>query len=159
MADEDGSDSIDQRGEKVSVTQQPGASSEAFAARAMALLFETQSHWALNTVLASTPDDWLRVNGERWLEAWNRTDSKLCLRVTMLKPHDGGVVGHLVIDLDGDPIADDWGKLEGGTVILPRTATGFITTGWAFLWRLVHVLRGLDSEYDAVFECSGIMVG
>ena len=83
-----------QRGKKVSVSAMPGETSDEFrAARAMAMLFETEAKWVLNVALDSTSDDWEAVPSERWLEARHRTDQKLWLRLTTLRSDAGGVVG------------------------------------------------------------------
>src|SRR5665213_1205995 len=106
----------DQRGKKVSVSRMPGESADSFAGRAMAMLFETESHWVLNMALDSTSEDWVTVPSQRWIEARHRTDSKLCLRVTTLKSDDGVAVGHLIIEWDGQQLVDDWGDLRSGVV-------------------------------------------
>ena len=96
-----------QRGKKVSVSAMPGETSDEFAARAMAMLFETEAKWVLNMALDSASDDWEAVPSERSLEVRHRTDQKLWLRLTTLRSDAGGVVvGHLVIDWDGRQLVD-----------------------------------------------------
>src|SRR5665213_3537398 len=132
-----------QRGKKVSVSAMPGESSEDFAARAMAMLFDTEAKWVLNMALDSTSDDWETVPSQRWIEARHRRDEKLWLRLTTLRSDVGGAIGHLVVDWNDHQLVDSWGDLREESVYLPRTDTGTISTGWAFIWRLVHDLNGL----------------
>jgi hypothetical protein len=94
----------------------------------------------------------------RWIEAVNPSEPRLRLRVTDLSSSDGGSVGHLVVDCDDDPIADDWGDLQEETVYLPRARHGRVRTWQEKLWSLVHEIRGLGDEFDACFERSGILV-
>ena len=159
MSTDDGAAySSDQRGKKVSVSQMPDESAEAFAGRAMAMLIETESHWVLNMALGSTSGDWESVPSQRWMEARNRTDHRLWLRLTTLRADAGGAIGHLGVDWNGYQLADAWGDLREGSVYLPRTDTGAITTGWAVMWRLVHDIKGLGDRYDSAFERSGLLV-
>jgi hypothetical protein len=145
-------------GHKLFVGRRPGESSDDFAARAMAMLLQTETHWVLDKVLSSAPEDWDILPSGRWLEARNRTEPKLRLRLTALPSSSGGSIGHLVVDSGDQQVADSWGDLKEGYVYLPRTDTGTITTGQAILWSLVHEIRGLGDRYDSAFERSGLIV-
>jgi hypothetical protein len=138
---------------KLFVSLRPGESSDEFVTRAMGFMVAMSDNHALDKVLASEPEDWEPVPSNRWLDAVSRSDSRLRLRITGLSSSDGGSVGHLVVDCDGDPIADDWAELQA-EVYLPRARHGQVRTWQATLWSLVHEIRGLGDEYDACFERS-----
>src|ERR1700676_381656 len=108
----------DQRGKKVSVSRMPGESADSFAGRATAMLFETEAKWVLNMALGSISDDWVPVPSQRWLEARHRRDEMLWLRLTTLRSDVGGTIGHLVLDLDGHQLVDDWGDLQEESVFI-----------------------------------------
>src|SRR5665213_1444223 len=139
-------------GRKVFVRQRPGETGDAFATRAMGFLYAMSDGHVLDKVLASAPANWDAVPSDRWLEAVNRSEPRLRLRVTTLSSSDGGAIVHLVAECDGDLIADDWGDLVGESVCLPRTRHGQIWTWQGKLWSLVHQIRGLGDQYAACLE-------
>jgi len=158
MPDVDGSFTDPDSRKKVFVSLRPGESSEMFAARAMNILFVMSDILPIERVVMSGAGDWEKLRSSRWLEARHRTDEKLWLRLTTLRSDVGGAIGHLVVDWNDHQLVDSWGDLREESVYLPRTDTGTISTGWAFIWRLVHDLNGLGDEFDACFEQSGILV-
>lgn len=141
-------------GRKLFVSLRPGESSDEFVSRGMGFLQAMGDGHALDRVLASAASDWEALPSDRWLDAVSRSDSRLRLRVTDLSSSGGGSVGHLVVDCEGDPIADDWGDLQEESVYLPRARHGLVRTWQATLWSLVHEIRGLGDRYDACFERS-----
>lgn len=96
-------------GRKLFVSLRPGESSDEFVSRGMGFLQAMGDGHALDRVLASAASDWEALPSDRWLDAVSRSDSRLRLRVTDLSSSGGSSVGHLVVDCEGDPIADDWG--------------------------------------------------
>jgi hypothetical protein len=145
-------------GRKAFVQRRSDESTDDFASRAMAMLIQSESHWVLNSVLSSAPEDWETIPSERWLEAVSGADLTLRLRLTAL-PSNGDVsIGHLVVDSGDQQVVDDWGDLQAVQVYLPRTDTGTITTWRAILWSLVHEIRGVGDRYDSAFERSGLIV-
>ncbi len=144
-------------GRKLFVSLRPDVSSDEFVTRAMGFLVAMSDNHALDKVLASTPEEWEIIPSARWVEASNRSEPRLHLRVTGLASSEGGSVGHLVADCDGDPIADDWADLQA-EVYLPRARHGRVRTWQATLWSLVHEIRGLGDQYDAALERSDIVV-
>jgi hypothetical protein len=145
-------------GQKLFVSLRPGESSDEFVTRAMGFMVAMSDNHALDKVLATTPEEWEIIPIGRWVEAVNRSEPRLRLRLTDLSSSDGGSVGHLVVDCEGDPIADDWGDLQEEAVYLPRARYGRVRTWQATLWSLVHQIRGLGDQYDAALERSGIVV-
>lgn len=144
-------------GRKLFVSLRPGESSDEFVTRAMGFMVAMGDGHALDKVMATESSDWDTIPSARWLEAVNSSEPRLRLRVTSLSSSDGGSVGHLVVDCDGDPIADDWADLQE-EVFLPRARYGRVRTWQATLWSLVHEIRGLGDQYDAALERSGIVV-
>ena len=144
-------------GRKVFVSLRPGESSDEFVTRAAGFMVAMGDGHALDKVLATTPAEWEIIPSARWVEAVNRSEPRLRLRLTSLLSSDGGSVGHLVVDCDGDPVADDWGDLQE-EVFLPRARHGRVRTWQMTLWSLVHEIRGLGDLYDAALERSGIVV-
>ncbi len=145
-------------GRKLFVRQRPNETGDDFATRAMGFLYAMSDNHVLDKVLASAPTDWEIVPSTRWIEAVNRSDPRLRLRLTALSSSSGGSVGHLVVACEGDQIADDWADLQDGGVWLPRAEDGRIRTWQAGLWSLVHAIRGLSNQFDACLERSGIGV-
>jgi hypothetical protein len=145
-------------GRKLFVSQRTGESPDEFATRAMGFLQAMSDGHVLDRVLASGPEDWETIPSAKWIEAVNQSEPRLRLRVTTLPSGGGGSVGHLVVECDGDQIADDWGDLEAESIYLPRSDGGRITTWRAILWSLVHEVRGLGAKYDACFERTGLLV-
>jgi hypothetical protein len=146
------------KGRKVFVSRRPDESTESFAIRVMALLQATSDGQVLDLVLASEPSEWEKLPSERWLDAINRTDPTLRLRLTTLESDDGGSVGHLVVDCDDNQILDDWGDLQAEWLYLPRAEDGRISSWQAVIWSLAHEIKGVGDLYDSVFECSGLHV-
>ncbi|MGO8872644.1 MAG: hypothetical protein ACLQPH_14820 [Acidimicrobiales bacterium] len=124
---------------KLFVSQRPDESDDAFTTRMMAFMLAMENGQTLDVVLASGPADWEVLPSDRWVEARNRTHSKLRLRVTA----NGGSLGHLVVESGDEQIADAWGDLLDDGVYLPRAEDGRIITWQAALWSLAHQIRGL----------------
>src|SRR5665213_2028046 len=99
-------------GRKLFVRQRPDESGDAFATRAIGFLYAMSDGHVLDKVLASAPADWQIVPSTRWLEAVNSSEPRLQLRVTELSSSNGGSVGHLVVECDGQLVADDWADLQ-----------------------------------------------
>ena len=145
-------------GRKLFVSQRPGESSEEFATRAMGFLYAINDAYVLDQVASSTPEDWTVLPSDRWLDAVNRTEPKLHLRLTTLPANAGGAIGHLVVDWADSQVADEWGDEQEGAVYLPRPEDGRISTRQAVIWSLLHEIKGLGDLYDASFERSGLIV-
>lgn len=158
MPDVDGSFNDPDGRKKVFVSLRPGESSEAFVARAMSILFVMSDILPLERVVMSMADDWEKLPTTRWLEARHRTYPKIHLRVTVLPSCGGGSVGHLIVDDDGQQVADEWGDRQDNGVYLPRAEDGRVSNWQSVPWRLVHQVQGVGDEYDKCFERSGIVV-
>jgi len=143
---------------KLYVHQRPGESGDAFATRAMGFLWAMSDGHVLDQVLGSTPAGWAIVPTNRWLDAVNRSDSRLRLRVTELSSSNGGSAGHLVVECDGQLVADDWADLQEESVLLPQARHGQIWTWQEGLWSLAHEIRGLGVQYAACLERSGLVL-
>lgn len=116
------------QGRKVFVSLRPGESSDEFVSRAMGFMNAMSDGHALDKVLGTTPEEWEIVPSDGWVEAVNRSKPRLRLRLTSLLSSDRGSVGHLVVECDGEQIADDWGDLQAESVYLPRSEDGRIRT-------------------------------
>jgi len=158
MSDVDGSFTDPDGRKKVFVSLRPGESSEAFAARAMNILFIMSDITPLERVAMSVADDWVKLPSSRWLEARHRSYPNLHLRVTVLPSDGGGSLGHLVVDDDDEQATDDWADEHDGSLYLPRAEDGRIAARQAFLWRLTHEIRGMGDQYDACLERNGLVV-
>ena len=145
-------------GRKLYVRQRPGESGDAFATRAMGFLWAMSDGHVLDQVLGSAPVDWEIVPSVRWLEAVNRSEPRLRLRVTSQSSSDGGSVGHLVVECDDQLVADDWADLQEESVLLPQARHGQIWTWQEGLWSLAHEIRGLGFQYAACLERSGLVL-
>ncbi len=135
---------------KSAVRRRDGESADDFAERAMRLLQKAETGHVLEVVIGSSPEDWTARPGNRWFEATHRTMSGLHLRLTAHPSTHGRSSGHLTIEWDGLTRADAWGVHHEG-VFLPRPDGGYISTGWAKIWGLVHAIKGLDSQYEQIF--------
>ena len=145
-------------GRKSFVSLRPGETGDEFATRAMGFLYAMSDGHVLDKVLTSTPEEWEIIPSARWVEAVNRSEPKLRLRVTPLSSNDGGSVGHLVVECEDQLVADDWADLQEESVFLPRARHGQIWTWQAALWSLAHEIRGLGVQYEACLERSGLVV-
>jgi hypothetical protein len=143
---------------KVFVRRREDETDEAFAVRAMSIMFVMSDILPLERVVMSVPGDWFKLPSTRWLEARHHTLPTICLRVTVLPSAGGGAVGHLVVDHDGEQVADDWGDGQDGGVWLPRAEDGRVSKWSAALWRLAHQVQGVGDFYDECFERSGLIV-
>src|SRR5664280_1988655 len=72
-------------GRKAFVQRRSDESTDDFASRAMAMLIQSESHWVLNSVLSSAPEDWETIPSERWLEAVSGADP---VSYTHLRAHE-----------------------------------------------------------------------
>jgi hypothetical protein len=147
----------DQPKRKVSVSLQPGESTDDFAARAMRMLTAASEGHVIERVLRSAPEEWATLPSDRWLEAELKAMPDLHVRLTSLATGDGGSVAHLDIESRGELVHDDWGD-EHESIYLPKSDDGHISTGRAILWSLVHEIRGVGDLYDYIFERSGLII-
>jgi hypothetical protein len=145
-------------GRKLFVSQRPNETGDDFATRAMGFLQAMGDGHVLDRVLASAAIDWEVLPRDRWLEAVNRSEPRLRLRVTALSSGDGASVGHLVIECEAQLVADDWAKLVDGHIYVPRAEDGRIRTWQAGLWSLAHEIRGMGNQFDAALARNGLTV-
>jgi len=143
---------------KVFVRRREDESDEAFAARAMGILFVMSDITPLERVVMSVADDWEMLPSTRWLDARHLTYPNLHLRLTVLLSDVGGSIGHVVVDHDDQQVADGWADRHDDGVYLPRAEDGRVTKWSSALWRLAHHVQGTGDLYDECFERSGLMV-
>jgi len=151
MQDVDGSYNDADGRKKSFVRQRPDESSDEFATRAMRFFLATSDGYVLDKVMLGAADDWEILASASWLEVRSWMHPMLRIRLTALPSNGEDRVGHLVVDCDGDPVADYWGH-QVGQVFLPRPESGTITSGEARIWSLVHEIKGLGTEYEQNFR-------
>ena len=95
MPDVDGSFTDPDGRSKFFVRRREDESDEAFAVRAMDILFIMSDLLPLERVVTSEAHDFEKLPRSRWLDARHSTDPKIRLRVTELPSAGGGSVGHL----------------------------------------------------------------